>query len=485
MKMRTVFTFLFIFGFTNSLGGLWNNSLISNDSMFSPDNDSQLIPETAAAGIHDPISLTNNTQLESQATTEGWPGNGTDDNPYIIENYIISGPASGIYLININKYVVIRNVLLQSTAVYNGQGFQLINCENIKIENSELKYWAQAAYITDSRKCQLDYNSIVDSMYGIQIYNSKFLSIEGNSFEKLQAILQFTNVSESDISRNIVSDITSAPVFLMLNSKEITIFGNIITNSETGLAIYLSVCQDFHISYNFIENYSYAIIMYGSSDNIIMKNTFKNCDYAISLDGSTSNIIYWNNFIGITIKPPINTDSVTNLWSYEKIGNYWSDKQANESNYLIWEMNPIEIYDEYPFNRPVDIVFPIIITKPSSIQYRKILDDAPQLNWTVADENPAILEIILNGSLYNTTTWTSSPTEMNLPDLDAGNYTMDFTFYDIDNNTVSFQVEVEVTASLVSNVADFAMENQWYLIGGGGGLLVLLIVGIVIKSKRK
>ncbi|UYP47419.1 hypothetical protein NEF87_003704 [Candidatus Lokiarchaeum ossiferum] len=485
LKMRTVFSVVFIFIFTSSLGWQTNNSLHSANTMISQGDNAQLIPGIAASEIHDSISLTNNSQLESQAIAEEWPGNGTADNPYIIENYIISGPTSAIHLVNIDKYVVVRNVLLQSTAVYSGQGFQLVKCENIKIENSEFKYWGQSVLISDSRKCELEDNLIIDGMYGVQVDDSRFLSIQGNSFEKLQMIMQFTNVSESDISRNIVSDPSSAPIFLMVDSKEITIFENTIQNSESGIAIILSLCQDFEISYNYIENFSQAIGLYGSSNNILTKNTFKNCDIAILLQDSTSNIIYWNNFIEIVSKPTINPDSVTNLWSYEKIGNYWSDKPANQSTYLVWELEPIQIFDEYPFNRPIDITFPSIIAQPSSIQYRKLLDDAPQLNWTVTDENPAILEINLNGSLYNTTTWTNSPMEMILPNLDVGNYTMDFTFYDIDNNTVSFQVKIEVTSSLVSNVADFAIENKWYLIGGGGGLLVITIVGIVLKTKKK
>ena len=483
--MRTSIAILFVFTFTFSLGNLQNRSSIKANNSSSPNVATQLIPQIAANDFHDPISLTNNTQLENQAASDGWAGNGTVENPYIIENYLITDASVGIYLVDITKYVCIQNVQVHSSSVYTGYGIRLINCDNVKIKNTELKYWAHGVSVQNSRDCQVEQSSFVDGMYAIRVYDSALIVIDGNTFDSIQGILHFTNVSESELSSNIVHSTIISPTFEIYYSKGITIFGNTLNNTGSGIAIVMVECEDFEISYNIFENHYHAIILSGSSNNIIMKNTFKNCAYSLYLDDSISNIIYWNNFIEITYLPEIYTDSVTNLWYNEEIGNYWSEKPANASKYLIWSLTPIEIYDEYPFNRPVDIVFPTIVTIPASIQYRKILDDAPQLNWTVTDENPSILEIKLNGSAYNTTTWTSSPMEMKLPDFDVGNYTMDFTFYDIDNNTVSFQVDIEVTASLVANVVDFALENQWYLIGGGGGLLVLVIVGIVIKSKKK
>ncbi|MBU4190270.1 MAG: hypothetical protein KJ886_04675, partial [Candidatus Thermoplasmatota archaeon] len=63
---------------------------------------------------HGPISINGNNDFASQASTEGWAGDGTKNNPYIIENYDINAslatgvwPRAGIKIKKTDIYFII------------------------------------------------------------------------------------------------------------------------------------------------------------------------------------------------------------------------------------------------------------------------------------------------------------------------------------------------------------------------------------------
>ena len=49
----------------------------------------EFVPNVGAYTLHEPISIRGDSDFIAQATTEGWPGNGTEECPYIIEGYEI------------------------------------------------------------------------------------------------------------------------------------------------------------------------------------------------------------------------------------------------------------------------------------------------------------------------------------------------------------------------------------------------------------
>lgn len=75
---------------------------------------------------HDPIYIDGNTAFAENASTEGWAGDGTEGNPYILqnpyitENYNINAStAHGIYIENTDVYFIIRNC-----TIYDGKSNQ-------------------------------------------------------------------------------------------------------------------------------------------------------------------------------------------------------------------------------------------------------------------------------------------------------------------------------------------------------------------------
>ncbi|TET13478.1 MAG: right-handed parallel beta-helix repeat-containing protein, partial [Candidatus Thorarchaeota archaeon] len=68
----------------------------------------------AAHTPHSRISITSDGDFALQATSEGWAGNGTESDPYIIEGYIISSDQSCIRITGTYVHFVIRDCILET-----------------------------------------------------------------------------------------------------------------------------------------------------------------------------------------------------------------------------------------------------------------------------------------------------------------------------------------------------------------------------------
>lgn len=83
---------------------------------------------------HSPIRIENNSDFSLYS----FPGNGTVDNPYIIENLSISnGSISNIVIINSSAHFIIRNFVLDGISG-NYTGISLTNVSNAQIINNSI-----------------------------------------------------------------------------------------------------------------------------------------------------------------------------------------------------------------------------------------------------------------------------------------------------------------------------------------------------------
>ncbi len=75
----------------------------NGDPMVAEDSDSYT--------IRNPIRIEGNSDFVTQAAAEGWSGDGSENNPYVIEGYEINGTGYGygIYIGNTTLYLVVTN----------------------------------------------------------------------------------------------------------------------------------------------------------------------------------------------------------------------------------------------------------------------------------------------------------------------------------------------------------------------------------------
>ncbi|KXH76609.1 MAG: hypothetical protein AM326_02450 [Candidatus Thorarchaeota archaeon SMTZ-45] len=248
----------------------------------------------------EPIVIESSTDFESY----GFPGNGTNSNPYIIEGVNISSMTSCISISNVNDIFVIRDCFLKSNRTPN-YVIQLLNVVNSTIEE----------------------NVIIGGSQGIRCLQSISLRL----------------------IRNTICDSGSGLVFI--NSLKATATGNSIYGHATGVElVYTSQCV-------FSANRIYANTQHGLT-----------VDAGSEFNSFTFNLIGWNGLGASYSRNAVdgggNNNWFTNSWSdYTPPGPYNISGDSNSQ-----DLDPIELIDsEGPWiNAPEDIVMgegsPVIVS---------------------------------------------------------------------------------------------------------------------------
>lgn len=141
----------------------------------APDADGPVSPPgdvVVPVANHSAIVINSDEDLIQEAATEGWFGNGTGSNPYMIQNYIIDAHGSNdcIYIGNTTVSYAIRHcTLLNASGEYQyGNGIRLLNSSGALVEHNDF---------------------LGNDHYGLSIYCSEGTIIKGNNFSGFYSIL--------------------------------------------------------------------------------------------------------------------------------------------------------------------------------------------------------------------------------------------------------------------------------------------------------
>lgn len=251
--------------------------------------------------------------------TLGFPGSGTAEDPYRIENYDIASSDinnEGIYVMNTTKHFIIQGCEITSS-------FYGILVEDVTPGTGQI----------------MDNYCYANKHDGIGVKESSGLIISGNIIENTVYAVGFTIENCSDL--------------LVTNNT-------IRNNPQSGLAIYAS--SNLNITKNiFRENGYKGIAASSTSDSVIYMNHFElNGEYGLEfIQDSTNNFVYHNNFVdnfegaGVSQGRDASTGN-GNFWFNAVLaqGNFWSD-YLGTGNYSI--EGSIDCCDMYPLTSPVDI----------------------------------------------------------------------------------------------------------------------------------
>lgn len=139
------------------------------------------------AGIpHAPIIIDGDTDFNDTAFSEGWLGNGTSDNPYIIENLDIDLGGGAGHCINITNTQVnftIRNCNLTGASVDSGAGIYLDNVKNARVVDNLCQHNTHGVLVNvGSENCILINNTCtLNSVSGIQLVESWNITLMRNN----------------------------------------------------------------------------------------------------------------------------------------------------------------------------------------------------------------------------------------------------------------------------------------------------------------
>jgi len=306
---------------------------------------------------HSPIVIDSDSDFVSLKLA----GEGSKENPYIIENYEITTTGIGIEISSTTKHFIIKNCKFDTdlTSIYiNYVAANTVTIKNNLLTGSE----DEGIYIGDTNGVLIENNTIYDYDDGIHLVNSHYTVIKDNNL---------TSGPKSIFS-------SSDDGLLIYSSQYLRLINNTISKFQVGMRV--SQCNFFFIANNtcqncttgsgmiiFQSNYgsiinntiAYSLNNQGlsidwSKKNIVSYNTIKYCwSYAIDVNsGSNFTKIHHNNIIDNALSIPgsqaVDTGE-SNIWSVNNEGNYWSDLGgASEYSLLGYVGNK----DYYPLNSP-------------------------------------------------------------------------------------------------------------------------------------
>lgn len=245
----------------------------------------------------------------------GFSGSGTKEDPYIIENYDISGinTKEGIYVADTTRYFIIRDCKI--TGAKHGIGIENITYETAQIIDNYL-------YLNDEN--------------GIDLYDTSGHLIRNNTLVENKMGLRFDECNDLTIIENAFENNRGCG-FVTFNSDNLYISENLI----------------------FYSDYK-GITCETTTNSTFYKNLFKNNDeFGISLTSRCAgNIIYHNDFIENNQDPTVpegttqgdDRSANNNTWYNEALseGNFWTDHLGE--TYLI--NGAANCCDLYPLEEP-------------------------------------------------------------------------------------------------------------------------------------
>lgn len=308
-----------------------------------------------------------------------FPGNGTENNPYLIENYnITTSEDYGIYISSTTKYFIIRNCYLEAnnTGIFinniayrtakiinnvcNNQhygifldstsgisissnicknnsisGIYMDDCTDTILINNICNNDYHGMYLIDSHYAALTNNTCNSNFYGIRLHSSIIATLTNNTYSNNGHGISLNDSPNSALTNNTCHNNTVFGIFLH-SSSFVTLINNSCNFNNAGIRMYSS--SNVIIINNTCNN-NYNGISLQQSDKAILTNNkcSYNNEYGIFLSDSYDNRITNNIFYdcGLTIwhntKDPYFTHTVENNWVNDKKLGYF----VNSSNTFI------------------------------------------------------------------------------------------------------------------------------------------------------
>jgi parallel beta-helix repeat protein len=325
-----------------------NSSLSSNSFKSLPNFETQVKKNVKRAGYWNltgtPISIDDNNPTKNwsyTANTYDWcSGNGSWNNPYIIENVTINGQGSGscIEIKNSDEYFIIRNCTLYGSGSVpdDDGGIKLFTVSNGNITDNNCSLNnGNGIFLYNSNKIRVSENIVNENTYnGIRLKTSYDNAILGIIADHNHIGISMYNVNFNNVSENIANNNLDDGLNLHIGTNN-TILGNTIFNNEDS-GIYINNGYQSKIKGNFIDNNKDSgIHIYDTLYCEVTGNNLTNNNYGINLEVRGYHIISKNNV------------------SYNKRGLYSLDSYGNDINNNTVDNNKEGIYLENSNNTDI------------------------------------------------------------------------------------------------------------------------------------
>jgi parallel beta-helix repeat protein len=313
---------------------------------------------------HAPISINNNTDFSIQALNEGWDGNGSSTDPYVIEGLEISDSSEDLISIkNTDVHFNIRNNLLDGKLQISN-GIYLRNVTNGMISSNEItRCLFSGIILKKSDTNEISGNTITDNghyilatsglietysrnLAGIYLSASDSNVIKANTVYSNAIGISIYYSSSNLVSMNKINDHSSC-IGIFGTAQYNVISNNSITHGSRGGISFFRESPSHNLVTNNTFSYNGEGIRFCGKNNTATDNVFSNNIIAISIGhieyGSLwkaqqsviqNNMIY-NNNIGIELAVSTEVDILNNsIFSNENYG--LKIRSGSSTNVIKW-----------------------------------------------------------------------------------------------------------------------------------------------------
>ncbi|MHA1857906.1 MAG: right-handed parallel beta-helix repeat-containing protein [Candidatus Thorarchaeota archaeon] len=252
--------------------------------------------DLADAATHSPIVIDGDDDLKAQ----GWPGNGTEADPYVIEDLIIETSETCISLSNTRAFLVIRSCTLRNVNQFarSGTGISLTNVTNVRVENCTiLDKHSGVKSESSSPCCNVSIVSTtcehISYPFTLQCDN---LTIDNCSVADASYGISLSDSGNCTVSNSVVSDCDHYGIYVTgLTSFVIT--GNRVSECGGGIDVYFG--NNGTVALNIVSQCGgRGLAIEYSSHMRVQGNSLHSCHFYVNGQDSEWDIGESNNTVG-------------------------------------------------------------------------------------------------------------------------------------------------------------------------------------------
>lgn len=302
----------------------------------------------------DPIRIDSDERFHEKAEAWNWPGNGTNEDPYIISGYSIDGSGYGfcIYIGNTTVHFELKNNHFYDADggkggeyYFQNRGIFLNNVRNAMVTNNLISDNGDMGIaLFGCRENTIRDNNIINNGWtGLYAYHSSQNSFESNNFsDNNRAGIRLLEANKNELRDNNITGNPRDGISLGGSEENLIVDNNISYNNQCGLGISTST-QNIIKENRISNNKETGARLRDSEENLLYKNKFIENENQAYDDGNND----W--------------DAGNPEWDGDG-GNYWSDYQGdNRGDNIgdeIYEIEGNTNQDNYPWTN-INMVHPV------------------------------------------------------------------------------------------------------------------------------
>lgn len=245
---------------------------------------------------HAPIMIDGDEDFSNQ----GWPGFGTEEEPFVIENLKITEGPESIYIRNTRAYFEIRNCSTVSHDSTFGDAIRLQNVTHATVKNCRVDSYCDGihflfvnnSYILDNIVTQAGKAYLLENSNYCEILNNYATGVNrsifnwGRGFQaEFSSHCYFNNNSADDVSYQIG--------FYVTRSENCELSDNsVIEADEYGFGLYYA--EGCIVDNNTMAMCEQGLVVEASESCILSRNTFSGTEYGLHIE-SCSNLTLTSN----------------------------------------------------------------------------------------------------------------------------------------------------------------------------------------------